>query len=89
MSKKKVNPRKRPATMADVKKAINEAIAEAVEKMSIIFYSVLLDKFGWDREQARKLWGYVNDLCDSIEKGYVSINDLKNTLKRETGICFK
>ena len=43
---KKVNPRRRPATQADVIKAKSKAVNEAVKLTWTILFSVL-----WDKEQ--------------------------------------
>ena len=40
---KKVNPRKRPATQADVKKAKNKATEQAVIATKVINFTALLD----------------------------------------------
>lgn len=82
----KQNPRKRPASMADVRKAKQEALDEAVSATLTIFLTVLLDKEGADIESLKRVWGEVNDLSDSIANGYVKLADLRRVLNEEYDI---
>lgn len=81
MKKKRVNPHRRPATLADVQKAKKAAQNEAVTTAWAIFFSALRDKevFGYTR--LRRVWDEVNYLADSVPKGYVSIADLEKELE--------
>lgn len=85
-NKKRVNPRNIPATMADVKRAKQSAMDEAVNACYAIFFSALRDKMDEPIERLQELWGHVNDLSDSVARGYVTVPDLLNTLKEEAGI---
>lgn len=85
MSGKRVNPRRRPATLADVEKAKKQAQSEAVKYAWAIMFSVLRDKEGWGVVRLKRLWDEVEDLSDSIGKGYVSVRDLLETLEEEIG----
>lgn len=87
--KKKINPKKKPVTQADLKKAKNEAQSIAVEIAWTIIFSVLRDKEGFAEEDLRRVWNEVNSLSDSIVQGYVNISDLKNALKQEAGLELK
>lgn len=84
--KRKVNPRRRPATEADVRKAKDAAVSEAIDAAWAIFFTVLRDKEGMENDQLRRIWDYVNDLSDSIAQGYVSVADLMETLREEAGL---
>ena len=87
MSKaKKVNPRRRPATEADVRKAKDAAVSVAIDAAWAIFFTVLRDKEGMENDQLRRIWDYVNDLSDGIAQGYVSVSDLMETLREEAGL---
>lgn len=86
MGKKKVNPKRRPATAADIKKAKDLAQGFAISAMWTIFFTVLRDKEGYEEEGLRRVWEAMEDLSDSIAKGYVDLNDLRHTLKVEAGI---
>ena len=87
MSKvKKVSPRRRPATEADVRKAKDAAVSVAIDAAWAIFFTVLRDKEGMENDQLRRIWDYVNDLSDGIAQGYVSVSDLMETLREEAGL---
>lgn len=85
-SKKKVNPRRKPATQADILKAKKDATSEAISFAWAILFTVLHDKEGWGKVRLQRLWAEVGELSDSIAKGYVSVTDLKHTLKEEMGV---
>ena len=82
----KQNPRNRPVNMADLERVKKKAFQEATDYAMAIFLTVLLDKEGADKEIIQRVWGEVNELCDSIIKGYVSVADLRQTLKDEYDI---
>lgn len=84
--KKKVNPRKRPASQADVNKAKKEATNEAINIAWSIFFSVLRDKEGYEANDLKRIWKEVEYLSDSIKAGYVDVYDLMKTLDEEAGI---
>lgn len=86
MKKKRVNPNRRPATMADVKKAKQRAQDLAVELVWSIFFTVLADKEGYELEDLRRVWNEANDLSDSIAKGYCTVKDLRSILREEMGV---
>lgn len=86
MKKKKVNPRRKPATMADVERARDEAVRETVRFCMVIFFTVLLDKEQADKEILNRVWNEVNSLSDSVKQKYVSLSDLKSVLKDEYDI---
>lgn len=83
--KNRTNPRRRPATMADVAKAKQDAFAEAVRYAMAIMLTVLVDKFN-GRDYLADVWREVNDLSDSVTKGYVSVPDLIRTLRDEYSV---
>ena len=85
MSKKKVNPRRRPATQADVEKARSTAQDKSIYLAMAIFLTVLVDKFN-GADYINDVWKEVNNLSDSINRGLVSVSDLIHTLKEEYGI---
>lgn len=83
---KKINPKKRPATQADVKRAKDRAQTDALNLAMVIFLTVLVDKQGYDKEHIREVWNEVNSLSDSIAQGYVSFTDLRKVLDEEYDI---
>ena len=88
MKKKRVNPHRRPATLADVQKAKKAAQNEAVTTAWAIFFSALRDKEGFGYTRLRRVWDEVNYISDSIDKGYVKLDDLVNELA-EYGITLE
>ena len=53
---KRINPRRRPATQADVQRAKDTATADACRVTLAIFFTSLLDKEGMDAEQLQRIW---------------------------------
>ena len=82
----KVNPRRRPVTMADVNRAVQRATNDALTASSCLFLSVLCDKEGADAEIIQRVWNEMQELSQSIIDGYVSVADLKDTLRKEYGV---
>ena len=80
---KKITPRKRPATQADVEKAKKQATDEAVSLAMTIFLTVLKDKNGFSNEELQDTWDNVENLSESIKDGYVSVYDLRTVLREE------
>lgn len=85
-TKKRVNPNRRPVTMATVRRVKEETKDEAVSLAISMFLTVLCDKFGYDAESLQAVWAAVNELSDSVVKGYVNVEDLKQVLREEYGI---
>ena len=87
--KKKTNPRKIPVTQADVEKAKKNAQAMAINYAWAIFFSVMRDKEGYGKKRLARVWNGVNELSDSITRGYVNIKDLMRALEEESGIILE
>ena len=51
-----------------------------------ILFSVLCDKHGATDAELRRFWDEVNYLSESVVQGYVSLADLRHTLRTERGI---
>lgn len=83
---KKVNPNRRPASQADIKRAKEKAKHDALVGTWAIFFSVMRDKEGYDTESLCRLWKEVNDRSEGIAQGYISIHDLIRSLAEEDGI---
>ena len=80
---KRINPRRRPATQADVQRAKDAATADACRVTLAIFFTALLDKEGMDAEQLQRIWHEVEALSESVRDGYVSATDLIRVLREE------
>ena len=79
---KKTNPRKRPCTEADVKRARSEGINEAVRLSTAIILTVLVDKFN-GADYIPEIWDAVNKLAEEVKEGRVSVADLVYVLRTE------
>lgn len=86
LAMKKTNPRRRPATFADVERAKKEASESAVRTCWAIFFTVLYDKEHAQLEDVQRVWNEINELSKSVSGGYVSVSDLCNVLKEEYGV---
>jgi hypothetical protein len=86
--KVKKNPNKIPVSKADLEHAKSEAVEQAIEQVSLVFFSVLCDKYAWTVEQLSDLWGKVNYLSDSIGNGDITLADLRHSLKEEKQLRF-
>ena len=86
MSNKRVNPRRRPATMADVKRAADRASDDASAQALGVFLWVLGDKHGLGAEEMQKLYAEIQYACDSISEGLITVPEILQVLKEEYGV---
>lgn len=82
---KRINPRRRPATAADVKRAKDDAMDQATRLAMAIFLTVLVDKFG-GADHIKDVWDEVVKLSEEIIEGRVSVSDLADVLDKEYDI---
>lgn len=68
---KRINPRRRPATEADIRRAKDRATDEAMNTIMYMLLWVLVDR---------------HDVADSINRGYIKWQDLRDALEEEYGI---
>lgn len=85
-NRKNVNPRKQPATQADVERARAQGRQQGVLDCAVIMFTVLRDKEGFEVEDLQRFWSEIGDLSESIVNGYASVADMKNVLKEEAGL---
>lgn len=86
MGKKKVNPRKRPASQADVNRAKNEALCKAICLTKALTFTALLDECIIKPEDVKRGWDKTRYLADSVNKGFCSIQDMYDTLIADYGV---
>ena len=79
---KKVNPRRRPLSEADVPKIRDEAIHLAFA----IFLTVLKDNFGFDNDQIVYAWERADKLSEEAKDGRIKLWDLVGVLREEYNI---
>ena len=77
----KTNPRKKPATQADV----NKAYIQGLHDEEVIFLTTLLDKYSFEIDIVQ-VWNDHNKLQLEIAEGRVKVKDLLLALKEESGI---
>lgn len=83
MSKKKINPRRRPLSEADVVRIQDNAVHLAFA----IFLIVLKDKFSFTNEDIIRAWKEADKLSEEVLKdGLVKLKDLIDVLRAEYGI---
>ena len=87
--KKKVNPNRRPATQAEVRKVKRLAETNALTTVWAIFFRTMTDKHGWGQVRLRRLWDECQELADQIGRGEVSVPDIVDSLAEENGIILK
>lgn len=83
---KKINPKKKPATMMDVKRAKNQATEQAIIFTKIITFQGLLDEGVLKPEDVKRGWDRVVSLSECINKGLVKYEDMYNTMIDEYGL---
>lgn len=81
----KKNPRTRPATQADVKRAWEKGVLDGVGNASAIFLTVLVDKFG-GADHVKDVWLEINKLSEEVKERRVSVADLRRVLSEEYNI---
>ena len=84
--KKKINPRRRPATHADIERAKDRAAVDLTLTMQAMVFTVLGDKKGFDNDDMWDVWKGVQDLAESINEGRVTAADLMRVLLEERGM---
>lgn len=87
--RKRVNPRRRPATAADVNRAKQEATDFAITGIWAIFFAALRDSEGFGPMRLQRVWKKAEYIADSIQKGYIKIDDLAQSLEEEDGIVLR
>lgn len=84
---KRINPRRRPVTMADVQRAKDTATADACRVTLAIFFTALLDKEGMDAEQLQRIWREVEALSESVRGGNFGARAEANREARTTSVA--
>ena len=82
---KKVNPRRRPLSEADVIKIQDSAVHLAFA----IFLTILFDYHGFSREQIQDVWHQADKLSQEVTEGRINIRDLVGVIKEEYGVILE
>jgi hypothetical protein len=81
----KTNPRRRPATQADVERARREGWVEGMRIAEAIFLTVLHDRHAGEIDP-RVVWDEIVEKTRAMDAGYFTAADLRRTLLEEYGI---
>ena len=81
----KTNPRRRPASEEDVRRAWDDGVLAGVTNACAIFLTVLVDKFDGGL-YIPDVWREINKLSEEIAERRVSVADLRAVLREEYGI---
>lgn len=80
MSKKKINPRRKPLSEADIPRIQEDAVHLAFA----IFLAVLKDDFGFNNDQIVYAWERADKLSEEVLKdGILKLKDIVDMLKDE------
>lgn len=85
---KRINPRRRPATQADVKRAKRKAVDDAIDMTMCAMLYVLVDKHGATDEELGVFSAEFRYVIDSISKGYLTWQDIRKTLGEEYNVHY-
>lgn len=86
---KKVNPRRKPVSEADLNRAKATASDQAVKLAIAIFLTVLKDRFDFDNDQIKEAWKAMDKLSEEVAEHRISAWDLVSVLKDEYEIDLK
>lgn len=64
-------------------------LEDGVDGFTVMLIYVLADKYGFGNRKLSQVLASVQNIADSINKGYVSLQDLKDVLKEECDIEIK
>ena len=71
---------------SDIKRISGKVRSEAIDYSFILFLNVMRDYEGYGKKRLRRLYERINDLADSVSKGYCSLYDLEKVLFDEANI---
>lgn len=71
---------------SNIKKMKREASDNALKYAFVLFLTVMRDKEGYGVKRLQRVYDHIQDLADSITKGYVNLFDLEKVLREEANI---
>ena len=81
----KTNPRRRPATQADVEKARLDGREEGFNFTTNVMLFILADRYGWSIEQIDDFVKRFELYCTQIGNRNVKYADIVDTVRKEYG----
>ena len=73
---------------SDVKRMKEDATNEGLKGALVMFFTVMRDKHGYGIKRLKRIFDEMTDLADSMQKGYVKMEDLEKALADEADITF-
>lgn len=74
----------------DVTRIKQDAAQEAIDKAFVLMLGlpmiVLRDKYGWGKKRLSDFMNHVLEQYDSFNKNFIALDDLWNTIEKETGV---
>ena len=74
---------------SDVERMKREITDDAVKNAFAIFLMVMHDKWGFGMKRLNRLFGHICELSDLVGDRYVSVAEIKKTLRDEMGIVIE
>lgn len=66
--------------------AIKKLVPYATAKNFYLSIMILRDKYGFGKKRLGDFVEFMAELYDSLDKGYLSLEDMENTIFEETGV---
>ena len=64
---------------------VSPVLKHVIHDMNIVYFMILRDKFGFDKEMLLKLYDDVKEGWDAVQTRHVSVKDMEQTLLDEIG----
>lgn len=90
MKKLKLQIKQQPITLthSKIEKIKMDATDNALSILTVFSMMALRDEFGFGKKRLEKFYKKFFDLNESFKLGYITLNDIVDTLEQETGIKF-
>lgn len=67
----------------DVDKAWEQGVLDGCNNASVMFLTVLCDKFGMSIDEVQRFWKEVEKISEAVAEKRVSVADLRTVLREE------
>lgn len=71
---------------SELRKQRDKHRQEGILFVTVIFLSVMRDKFGYGHKRLSRIYKAMESLSESIAKGYVKLSELRQVLEEESKI---
>ncbi len=82
---KKVNPRRQPATEADVKRAYRRGVGDGIDHTLMIFLYTMRN-YGYGTQRLERITETFTKTVEEIGEERISLDEIESVLEEETGI---